>query len=271
MRAPSASLVVVGNEVLSAKVADENGPWLAARLREAGIELRSIQTVRDRVEEIVEAVLRERPRVGWVITSGGVGPTHDDVTVASVAVALGRPLVRDHRLAEIYRAIHRRLRGAEMPEAGLRMADVPAGTELLGDPAFPTLVCDGVVMLPGVPKFLRYQFDRFAGALSGQPFHLASVFVSVLEDEIAPALTAIACAHPGVDLGSYPRFDGADHAVKVTVESRDLGAVALALEALLAALPAGSVLRVSGPAPVAPLRSGEGGQEGTGNGSPGRP
>ena len=89
MRAPSASLVVVGNEVLSAKVVDENGPWLAGRLHELGVELRSIQTVRDRVEEIVEALLRERPRVGWLITSGGVGPTHDDVTVAAVAVGAG--------------------------------------------------------------------------------------------------------------------------------------------------------------------------------------
>jgi molybdenum cofactor synthesis domain-containing protein len=247
MRAPSASLVVVGNEVLSAKVVDENGPWLASRLHELGVELRSIQTVRDRVDEIVEAVLRERPRVGWIITSGGVGPTHDDVTVAAVATALGRPVVRDDRLAEVYRAIHRRLRGAEMPEAGLRMADLPEGTELLGDPSFPTLVCDGVVMLPGVPKFLRYQFDRFAPAMSGAPFHLACVFVSVLEDQIAPALTGIAAAHSEVELGSYPQFDDADHAVKLTLEARDLKAVLAALEALLAALPADAVVRVSRP------------------------
>lgn len=247
MRAPSASLVVVGNEVLSAKVVDENGPWLAGRLHELGIELRSIQTVRDRVEEIVEALQRDRPRVGWVITSGGVGPTHDDVTVAAVAAALGRPVIRDHRLAEAYRAIHRRLRGVEMPEAGLRMADVPEGTELMGDPAFPTLVCDGVVMLPGVPKFLRYQFDRFAGALGGAPFHLASVFLTGAEDEVAPLLAGIAAAHPSVEVGSYPRFDDADHSIKVTVESRELAAVLAALEALLRVLPATSVVRVSRP------------------------
>jgi molybdenum cofactor synthesis domain-containing protein len=247
MRAPSASLVVVGNEVLSAGVVDENGPWLAARLHELGVELRSIQTVRDRVEEIVEAVQRERPRVGWVLTSGGVGPTHDDVTVAAVAAALGRPVVRDQRLVETYRAIHRRLRGVEMPEAGLRMADVPAGTELMGDPAFPTLVCDGVVMLPGVPKFLRYQFDRFAGDLGGEPFFLACVYVLALEDQIAPLLTDVANAHPRVVLGSYPRFDDADHSVKLTVESRDRRAVFVALEALLGALPAATVVRVSSP------------------------
>jgi len=247
MRAPSAALVVVGNEVLSAKVVDENGPWLAGRLHQLGIELRSIQTVRDRIDEIAEALLRERPRVGWILTSGGVGPTHDDVTVAGVAAALGRPVVRDPRLAEIYRAIYLRRRGVELPEAGLRMADVPEGTELLGDPGFPTLVCDGVIMLPGVPKFLRYQFDRFAGELQGEPFHLACVYVSVVEDQIAPALTAVAEAHPRVEVGSYPRFDDADHAVKLTVEGRDLAAVVEALEALLAVLPGSSVVRVSRP------------------------
>ena len=247
MRAPSASLVVVGNEVLSAGVVDENGPWLAKRLHELGVELRSIQTVRDVVEEIVEAVRRERPRVGWVLTSGGVGPTHDDVTVAAVAEALGRAVVRDERLVRAYQAIHLRLRGAELPEAGLRMADVPTGTELMGDPGFPTLVCDGVVMLPGVPKFMRYQFDQFAAAMGGERFYLACVFVSALEDQIAPTLTAVASAHPRVALGSYPRFDEADHAVKLTLEARDRAAVLTALEALLAAMPRDCVVRVTRP------------------------
>lgn len=247
MRDPSASLVVVGNEVLSAKVVDENGPWLAGRLHQLGVELRSIATVRDRVEEIVEAIRRERPRAGWLITSGGVRPTHDDVTIEAVGVALDRKVVRHPRLAEIYRAIHRRVRGVEMPEAGLRMADVPEGTELAGDLGFPTLVCDGVVMLPGVPKFLRYQFDRFAPAMGGVPFHLACVYLSVVEDQIAPALTAVAAAHPDVELGSYPRFDEADHAVKLTVESRRRDGVLAALEALLAALPADAVVRVTRP------------------------
>jgi len=248
MRAPSASLVVVGNEVLSAKVVDENGPWLARRLYERGIELRAIVTVRDRVGEIVEAIQRERPRVGWIITSGGVGPTHDDVTIEAVAAALGRKVARHPGLAEVYRSIHLRLRGVEMPEAGLRMADVPAGTELAGDPSFPTLVCDGVVMLPGVPKFLRYQFDRFVGSMGGEPFHLACVYLSVVEDQIAPALTAVAAAHPGAELGSYPRFDDADHMVKLTVESRRRDEVLAALEALLAALPASVIVRVTRPA-----------------------
>jgi molybdenum cofactor synthesis domain-containing protein len=248
MNAPTAALVVVGSEVLSAKVPDENGPWLARRLRELGVGLRAICTVADREAEIAEAVDRERRRADWLFTSGGVGPTHDDVTLASVARALGRPVARHPGLVAAIQAIHRRHHGeAPLPEAALRMADVPEGTELTGDQAYPTLICQNVVMLPGVPRFFRYQFDRVASLLAGAPFRLAVVYLSVVEDLIAAPLTAAARAHPAVEMGSYPQFDGGDHLVRLTVESRDLAAVRTALQDLLAALPPGSVLRVEGP------------------------
>jgi molybdenum cofactor synthesis domain-containing protein len=248
MRAPTASLVVVGSEVLSAKVPDENGPWLARRLRELGVELRAVATVADRVDEIVEAVDRERRRVGWLFTSGGVGPTHDDLTLAAVARALGRPLLRHPGLVEALDALHRRHHGGEpLPPAALRMADVPAGTELVGDQGYPTLVCANVVMLPGVPRFFRYQFDRMATLLGGAPFRLAVIFLAVGEERIAAPLDAVARAHPRVEVGSYPQFDGGDHLVRLTVESRDVAAVEAALAAVLAAMPPGAVLRVEGP------------------------
>jgi molybdenum cofactor synthesis domain-containing protein len=244
MPGPTAALVVVGSEVLSAKVQDENGPWAARRLRELGVELRAIHTVADRVEDIVEAVNLVRGKVTWVFTSGGVGPTHDDVTVAAVARALGRRIVRHGPLAESLRAMHRHHHGgAEPPEATLRMADVPEGTQLLGDPGFPTLVIENVAMLPGVPRFFRWQFDRIADRLAAPPFRLACVFVSVGEEEIAPALDAVARAHPDVDIGSYPRFDDADHRVKVTLESKDGARVDAALAALLAVLPPTAIVR----------------------------
>jgi molybdenum cofactor synthesis domain-containing protein len=247
MRDPTAALVVVGSEVLSAKVPDENGPWLAGRLRELGVELRAIHTVPDRIDDIVDAVDRVRRRVTWVVTSGGVGPTHDDVTVCAVARALGRPVARCPPLAEAIRAMHRRHRGEEAPEAALRMADVPEGTQLVGDQGYPTLLVENVVMLPGVPRFFRYQFERFAPLLSGAPFHVAVVEVREAEDRIAATLAGVAHAHPAVEVGSYPRFDDADHAVRVTIEARDQAAVRAALEALLGALPAGAVVRSSGP------------------------
>ncbi|HTN53032.1 MAG TPA: molybdopterin-binding protein [Anaeromyxobacter sp.] len=244
----SAALVVVGNEVLSAKVQDENGPWAARRLRELGVRLLSIHTVLDRVDEVVAAVDAVRRRVDWLFTSGGVGPTHDDVTVRAVACALGRPLIRSAPLAEAIRALHRKHHaGAEPPEAALRMAEVPAGTRLLGDAGYPTLAVENVVMLPGVPQFFRYQLERIAPLLAAPPFVLACVYLSAGEDRIAPALDAVAHAHPRVEIGSYPRFDEADHRVKVTLEAKDAAAVRAALAALLAALPAEAVVRTEGP------------------------
>ncbi len=248
MYVPSATVLVIASEVLSAKIPDENGPWLARRLRELGVELSALLVLPDRSEAIVEAVSRERLRATWVFTSGGVGPTHDDLTVAAVAKALGRPLRRHPDLEAALRAMHRRHRGdAELPPAALRMADVPEGTQLAGDPAFPTLVVENVVMLPGVPQFLRWQFERIAATLAAGPFRLASVYLRAGEDEIAPLLSRVAAAHPGVAIGSYPRFDDADHRVRVTLESKDEGRVGAAVRALLGVLPPGAVVRTEEP------------------------
>jgi molybdenum cofactor synthesis domain-containing protein len=243
---PTAALIVVGNEVLSAKVRDENGPWAAARLRELGVRLLAIHVVQDRTEEIVAAVNAERARATWVFTSGGVGPTHDDITVAAVAAALGRPVVRHAPLEAALRELHRRHHGgAEPPEVALRMADVPEGTRLLGDAGYPTLAVENVILLPGPPRFFRFQFEQVAPLLRGPPFRLAIVYLSVGEERFAGELAAVARAHPAVEIGSYPRFDeGADHRVRVTVESRDGAAVDAALAALLAALHAEWVVRV---------------------------
>jgi molybdenum cofactor synthesis domain-containing protein len=248
MGAPTAAVLVVGSEVLSAKVRDENGPFLARRLRELGVQLLSLRTLADRVDAIVEAVDAERHRATWVFTSGGVGPTHDDLTVPAVALALHRPLVVSEPMLEALRAMHRRHTGdAELPEPARRMALLPEGTRLLGDPAFPTLAVENVIMLPGVPEFLRLQFERVAPDLASPPFRLACVYVRMGEDRLAPILDAVALAHPAVDVGSYPRFDAADHRVKVTLESKDAGEVEAALRALLASIPEGAVVRTEGP------------------------
>ena len=248
MAAPTASIVVVGNEVLSAKTLDDNGPWATRRLRELGVRLRSLSTVLDRVDEVVEAVARERGRATWVFTSGGIGPTHDDVTVRAVALALGRPVVRDPRIVAAIGEHHRKRAGGEPHEAALRMADVPEGTRLEGDARFPTMRIENVFMLAGVPRFFRWQFDQVAPLLGGVPLHLGHLFLSVGEDPVADAMTRVAAEHPDVEIGSYPRFDeGADHRVKVTVESEDRARVTAVMAALRAVLPEGALIREEGP------------------------
>jgi molybdenum cofactor synthesis domain-containing protein len=246
MKTPTATIVVVGNEVLSAKVLDENGPYAAARLRERGVQVAAILTLPDQLEAIEEAVVRERARVDWLFTSGGVGPTHDDVTLLAVSRALGRALVRHPVLERNIRGWHTR-HGHEPPEAALRMADVPEGTRLVGDLSYPAMVIDNVVMLPGPPQFFRYQFDAFAASLEAPPFRLACLYVNLAEDRFASTLDGVARAHPDVAIGSYPRFDDADHKVKLTFEAKDAARVEAALAAFLAQIPASAVVRREGP------------------------
>jgi molybdenum cofactor synthesis domain-containing protein len=246
----TAAVVIVGSEVLSAKVQDENGPFLARRLHELGVELTAIHVVPDRSDAVVEALLSARRRAGWVFTCGGVGPTHDDLTLPAVARALGVPLRRHPGMEQVLRAMHARHHaGAALPHVALRMADLPEGTQLLGDPEFPTLVVSRVVMLPGVPSFLRHQFERVVHLLGGSPYHLVSLFFSWGEDQLAMPLAEVAEAHPDVEIGSYPRFDGADHRVRVTVEGRAPEAVRNASLAILSAVAPEALVRADGLAP----------------------
>lgn len=247
MTPATAAILVVGSEVLSCKVDDANGPYLARRLRELGLELTSLHVVPDRLDVIVEALLAARRRADWVLCSGGVGPTHDDLTVPAVARALGLAIRRDEGMALLLRAMHERHHpGTPFPEVALRMADLPEGTELLGDPDFPTLVVSRVVLLPGVPSFLRHQFERVAHLFEGAPYHLACLYFRWGEDRLAVPLADVAETHPAVEVGSYPRFDAADHRVRVTVEGRDRLAVRAAVAAILSRVPGEALVRAEG-------------------------
>src|SRR6185295_9909895 len=150
MERTGAAAVIIGNEILTAKVTDANGPHLVRRLRDRGVPLASIAVVPDDVDAIVEAVASAHRRARHVLTSGGIGPTHDDVTVRAVALALGRKVVR---LEEMVKRIRDHY-GEGVPAAALRMADAPEGAELWIQEGtwFPVLTCDGVHMLPGVPQ-----------------------------------------------------------------------------------------------------------------------
>ena len=242
MEPMGAAAVIIGNEVLTAKVVDANGPHLIRRLREVGIPLRSLEIVPDEVDVIVEAVARARRRARYVFTSGGIGPTHDDVTVRAVALALGREVVR---LPEM-EALVREKAGADMKPEALRLADAPRGARLLPQPDswFPVLAVEDVYLLPGVPPLFRAQLDTVLERLRGIPVHLRTLYLSLGESEIAAVLDRVALDMPHVAIGSYPMFDPAlDYRVKVTVEGPERAAVDVAVERLVAGLPPAGVLR----------------------------
>ena len=151
-RDTTAALVVVGNEILSGKVADSNSTFLAQQLRELGVALRRIVVIPDEVDVIAATVRELAPAVDVLFTSGGVGPTHDDVTIAGVAAALGRAVVRHPAIEDMIRQYVR----GPLNEAHLKMAEVVEGTELeSGHLRFPTFRVENIYVLPGIPEIFR--------------------------------------------------------------------------------------------------------------------
>jgi molybdenum cofactor synthesis domain-containing protein len=243
MEPSGAAAVVIGNEVLTAKVVDANGPHLIRRLREVGIPLRSLEIVPDEVDLIVEAVARARRRARYVFTSGGIGPTHDDVTVRAVALAMGRRVVR---LPEMVALVQQKAQERMTAEA-LRLADAPEGAVLLAQPGswYPVLTVEDVFLLPGVPQLFRAQLEAVLARLRGTPVHLRVLYLGLGESVVASVLDRVALDMPHVAIGSYPMFDPSlDYLVKVTVESVEKDSVEEAVSRLQAGLPMGSVIRL---------------------------
>ena len=242
----TAAMLVVGNEVLTGKVDEENIAVLARTLFRLGIELRRVVVCVDEVDVIADDLNALRQSHDLVFTSGGVGPTHDDVTIDGVARAFGRCVVRS---AEVEALIHGYHAAKRIPvtDAHLRMAHVVEGCRLVRAAAlpWPTLVVDNVYVLPGVPaifamklKVLEAELDR------GESFATAAVYTHLDEGSIAQQLVELTQAHPQVLIGSYLAFRETRYRVKVTFDGRDATAVHAAADALRAALPAESLVEL---------------------------
>src|SRR2546425_9266269 len=148
----TAGIILIGNEILSGKIADVNAAYLCRELRQLGVDVRRISVVPDEVELIAREVVTQSRDFDVVFTSGGVGPTHDDVTIEGVARAMGVPVVRHPTLV----ALLERYYGGSVTEASLRMTEMPEGAELVGQSLrFPTILMGNVYVLPGVPEIFR--------------------------------------------------------------------------------------------------------------------
>ena len=237
----TAGIIVIGNEILSGKVVDTNSPFLARELRSLGVTLLRILTIPDEVETIAAAVRDFHARFDVVFTSGGVGPTHDDVTMEGVARGLGRPVIR-------HPAIEGRLREYlkdKVNAARLKMAEVPEGSELIVDArlGFPTVKCENIYILPGIPEILEQKFAALRERFAASPYFLRVVYTRDSEGSIAEHLHATLAVFPDLLLGSYPKMADPEYAVKLTLESKDRDYVERALEHLLSLLPADAVVR----------------------------
>lgn len=240
---PSASCVVIGNEILTGKVQDSNAHFLARWLRERGVNLCWMQVVPDSVTSIAEAVLQESRRADRVITSGGIGPTHDDVTYKGIAAAFGLE-TRSHPEVAARMAAHY---GPRLTAVGLRMAELPHPCTLhpVDGLWVPVVQVRNVFILPGVPMLFQRMLLSLANHFLGTPVTLHSVFVLLREEDLAPALESILQQFPDVEIGSYPTLNrDADHRVRITLECRDGRMCQQALETLLERLDRQHVVRV---------------------------
>jgi len=243
MSHPTAGLVVIGNEILSGKVTDANTPFLAKELRALGVDLRRVEVIPDEVAIIAEAVGRMSRDYSWVFTSGGVGPTHDDVTIDGVAAAFGRRVVRHPLLERLLREYY----GDKTNEARLRMANVPEGADVLAGSgiAVPVVVVGNVHILPGIPALLQSIFTSVRDRFRASPYHCRRIYVKLSEADIVDDLEKVTSRYAQVSIGSYPRMEqDLPYRVMLTFDCQEPDAAQAACEALLELLPKESVHQV---------------------------
>lgn len=236
--AHTAAALLVGNELLSGKVHEANLVELAKTLRSVGVRLRRVVMVPDDMDVIAAEVRALSASHDVVFTSGGVGPTHDDITIEAVAQGFGvRTLVHPE-----FEALLRIVYGERMTEGHLRMALVPEGAELVSHPEtrWPTVLMKNVWILPGVPEAFRMKLavvrDRVRGA---EAFVTREVFTKIDEPDLKPLLDRVVVAHPDVDVGSYPKWFDTRYKTKITFDATDTTKLDAALADFLAQLPEG--------------------------------
>jgi len=235
----TAAILVIGDEILSGRTKDKNIGYIAEYLTNIGIDLKEVRVVSDEEDEIVTALNALRNRYTYVFTTGGIGPTHDDITADSVAKAFGVPIDVDPRARKLMEERFA-ARGVEMNEARLRMARIPAGAELVenkqsGAPGF---WIGNVIVMAGVPSIMQVMLDEVAPKLkTGVRMLSETVRADAREGDIGTPLGEIAKAHPEVMIGSYPFQDDGRPNTNIVVRSRDpqkLAAAKAAVEDMLA-------------------------------------
>jgi len=241
MQERDCGMVVVGNEILSGKVHDTNSYFAARELRKIGVALKRVVVVPDELQPIADEVSHCARNFEFVITSGGVGPTHDDITMEAVALAFGRPIVIHPELERLIR-----LHFSERLATGMRMAEVPEGAVLnaAGDLRFPTVQLENVYILPGIPQIFEVKLLALLGRFATDPYYIRTIYTSAGEGTIAEYLNTCLRSYPELLLGSYPRIGDPEYRVKLTLESKDREYVERAFDHLIELLPREIVVKI---------------------------
>ncbi|MEM9733886.1 MAG: competence/damage-inducible protein A [Pseudomonadota bacterium] len=232
----TAGMLVIGDEILSGRTKDQNIGFVADYLTNLGIDLKEVRIVADEHADIVEAVNALRHRYTYVFTSGGIGPTHDDITAEAISQAFGVPCTHHPQamkdMGEYYAA-----RNLEFTESRKRMARTPEGAQLIDNPISraPGIRMENVHIMAGVPKIMQAMMDAIAPTLKGgRKIISKAVDSNHGEGDVGGPLTQIQADYPDTMIGSYPRYDDGRYTTQLVIRGRDEAAVQAATEAVQA-------------------------------------
>ncbi|KAJ8955226.1 hypothetical protein NQ318_000252 [Aromia moschata] len=221
----TAGIIVIGDEILKGEVADTNSTFLAVELHLMGLKLEKISVIGDDVKAVCGEVRHFAGIYDYVLTSGGIGPTHDDITYEAVALAFNQPLVLDPLLKEICMKFYNT---TDVKYPGMKLAYIPKTSKLTFSDgaaglkmAYPNVSIKNVYMFPGIPELLVKSFSNLKGVLfkSDKKFYTKSIYFNITEDKIVAALEKLVKEYPNVQFGSYPKLLHRVYKVKVTIES----------------------------------------------------
>jgi molybdenum cofactor synthesis domain-containing protein len=232
---PTAALLIIGNEILSGQTQDQNAHFLAQGLADQGILLREYRTIPDDEEAIIEALNALRQKYTYVFTTGGIGPTHDDITANAVAKAFNRKIERNPKVEAAFISVYPDINSKDDPR--LRMADMPEGVTLIANSisTAPGFQVENVFVLAGVPDIMQGMFNNLVPQLQkGPPLFTLTVFCKIFESRIAIKLGSIQNAYPDVEIGSYPSWkQEEEQGVKLVFKGFNAGEVEKAFEELI--------------------------------------
>lgn len=238
----TACILIIGNEILSGKVRDINSDFLISELRSLGVSLQRVCIIPDDIRVIGEEVLFFSKHYDYVFTCGGIGPTHDDLTIEAISKSFRVPLKLDHSILELLRKKY----GDSFNNFVLKMALVPEGSELIYSEfdSLPTILFKNIVILPGIPSLMKKKFLAIKERFRCSSFLYKKIFLTANESSIAESLTAISLKYPEVPIGSYPIVDNPEFKVIVSLESKSEEKLNLALRELLSLIPENMIHKI---------------------------
>jgi molybdenum cofactor synthesis domain-containing protein len=238
----TAGIIIIGNEILSGKVQDLNSFFLVTELRKLGVNVRRISVIPDETDIIGKETLAFSNSYEYVFTSGGVGPTHDDVTMEGIAEGFGVKLIRHDGIKKILLSRYQK----ELNAALLKMTEVPEGAEVIlhNNMRFPVVSYKNIFIFPGIPEYVKNKFTAIKERFRSSAFYLRRIFLKVHESDIADKLNRIVEENSDVMFGSYPTIGNDAYRVIVTAESKSEPLLEGAVSDFLKTIPEDLIVKV---------------------------